>query len=413
MISAAAGGRPAARATQARRSGQVLGLIVLTIAVLIARRPDQFLHPYIWVEDGTVILDAYAERGLASIVEPVSGYLILATKLISLSAFQLSIEWAPEIALALTVAFTCAIIVAVAFSPTHLRWPFLCAIAVLTLPLNPEVFAVSELAFWWAGLLLILALVWDTDRGAPWLRAFYLVLGGLSSPLAVPIAGLFVLRALLERRRSELIIAAIALVVAAIQAREIFGFHHVDYSRLIDPYVIRVAADKFAGYIFASPRYGNHYSGAILLALIGVAIWRIRDRMTLHFWLLVLTWVAIAATTALRNPLDVIDSLNSGPRYFFQPFTTMMWILIWIAALSPAHVRILLAAGYLIGIAWVYKRMTRSHEAVDWRGHIAACTQSHEYALPIHYDGIGSKMWHVWLTGQQCRALIARSLIRR
>ena len=54
-----------------------------------------------------MILKAYAERGLASIVEPVSGYLILATKLISLSAFQLSIEWAPEIALALTVAHTC------------------------------------------------------------------------------------------------------------------------------------------------------------------------------------------------------------------------------------------------------------------------------------------------------------------
>ena len=93
-------------------------------------------------------------------------------------------------------------------------------------------------------------------------------------------------------------------------------------------------------------------------------------------------------------------------------------ILIWIAALSPAYVRILLAALYLLGIAWVYKRMTRSHDAVDWRGHIAACTQSPEYALPIHYDGRRNgnnpiEMWYVWLTGQQCRDLIARSLIRR
>jgi hypothetical protein len=396
-----------------RRSGQALALILLTIAVLFARRPDQFLHPYIWVEDGTVILKAYAERGLASMFEPVSGYMILATKLISLSAYQVSIEWAPEIALVLTVAYTCAVVAAVAFSPTHLRAPFLCALVVLTLPVDPEVYAVSLLAFWWAGLLLILALIWDADRGAASLRAFYVVLGGLSSPLAVPLAALFVLRALLERRSSEFLIAALALAMAAVQAREIFGFHHVDYSRLVDPHIVRVALDKFAGYIFASPRYGNYYGGTILLALLAIATFRIRKLLSVPFWLLVLTWVAIVATTVLRNPIGIIDPLNGGPRYFFFPFAVLMWIMIWIAALSPAHVRILLAAGYLLGIAWVYKRMTRSHDAADWRGHLAACTRSPEYALPLHYDGITHRMWHVWLTGQQCRDLIARSLIRR
>jgi hypothetical protein len=367
MTAAAFGRQPAARPKSRRYGGasaQALALIALTLAVLVTRRPDQFLHPYVWVEDGTVILKAYAERGLVSVLEPVSGYLIVATKLISLSAYKLSIQWAPEIALALTVAYTCAIIAAVAFSPTHLR-------------------------------------------------AFYVVLGGLSSPVAVTLSALFVLRALVERRRSEFVIAALAVAIAVIQAREIFGFHHVDYSRLIDPHIIRVATDKFAGYIIASPRYGTYYSGPILLALLGMAVWRIRDRLGMPFWLLVLAWAAICATTVLRNPLGVIDPLNGGPRYFFYPFTTMMWIMIWIAALSPAYVRILLAAGYLLGIAWVYKRMTRSHDAADWRGHLAACTQSPEYALPLHYDGVSSRMWHVWLTGEQCRDLIARSLIRR
>src|SRR6185295_20135258 len=101
--------------------------------------------------------------------------------------------------------------VAVALSPTHLRWPYLCAIAVLTIPVDPEVYGVSLLAFWWAGLLVVLALVWDADRGAPWLRAGYLVLGGLSAPVMVPLAPLFVLRALLERRRSEFIAAGLAV----------------------------------------------------------------------------------------------------------------------------------------------------------------------------------------------------------
>jgi hypothetical protein len=411
MTSAAVGRR--ATGSFPSNALQAVALIALAIAVLFARRPDQFLHPYIWVEDGDPILKAYAERGFASFWDPVSGYLILATKLVTLSAFKLSIEWAPEIALILIVAFTCAVVLAVALSPTHLRWPFLCAIATLTIPVDPEVYAVSMLAFWWAGLLLILALLWDADRGATWLRAGYVVLGGLSSPLTVPFAALFTLRALLERRTSEFITATLAVAVALIQARVIFGYHHIDYARLIDPHVVTVAMNKFAGYLFVGPRYGHYYVGPIALALLGIALWQIRARLTLHFALLVLGWAAICATTALRNPIDVIDPLNGGPRYFFYPFITLTWILIWVAALSPAHARVLVLAGCLMGVAWVYKRMTRSHDAMDWRGHIAACARSDRYDLPIHYDGRADNMWYVRLTGQQCRDLIAWSLIRR
>ena len=411
MTAAACADAPAA--SKPVRIWQVVALVALTLAVLFARRPDQFLHPYIWVEDGDPILKDYAARGLASFWDPVSGYLILATKLITLASFKLSIEYAPEIALVLTVAFSCAVVAAVALSPTHLRWPYLCAIAVLTIPVDPEVYGVSLLAFWWAGLLVVLALVWDADRGATWLRAGYLVLGGLSAPVMVPLATLFVLRALLERRRSEFIAAGLAVAVAAIQARAIFGYHHIDYTRLIDPHVIRVAMDKFTGYMFFGARYGRFYTGLLVVPLLGVALWQIRARLTLHFVLLLLAWGAICATTALRNPIHVIDPLNGGPRYFFYPFILFTWILIWISALSPARVRVLVLAACLMGMAWVYKRMTRSHDAMDWRAHIAACTRSEQYELPIHKEGRANDPWYVKLTGQQCRDLIAWSLIRR
>jgi len=50
---------------------------------------------------------------------------------------------------------------------------------------------------------------------------------------------------------------------------------------------------------------------------------------------------------------------------------------------------------------------------MDWRGHIAACAQSERYDLPIHKEGRANDPWYVKLTGQQCRDLIAWSLIRR
>jgi hypothetical protein len=52
------------------------GLVGATVVVLFLRRPDQFLSPYIWVEDGTIVLPAFAARGWWSILEPVNGYLI-------------------------------------------------------------------------------------------------------------------------------------------------------------------------------------------------------------------------------------------------------------------------------------------------------------------------------------------------
>ena len=44
--------------------------------------------------------------------------------------------------------------------------------------------------------------------------------------------------------------------------------------------------------------------GPIVLPLLGVALWRIRARLTLHFVLLILAWAVICATTALRNPIE-------------------------------------------------------------------------------------------------------------
>ena len=209
--------------TERSRKLQALLLALATLAILFARRPDQFLYPYLWVEDGTYILKAYAERRFASVIEPVQGYHILTSKIIALTAFKASILWTPEIALWLTVALTAAVVIAIALSPTHLPWRFACAVAVLLVPSNPEVFAVSEMSFWWAGLLLILALLWDPDRGKAWLRWLYIVLGGLSAPIIVPVCGLLGLRAVVERRWSEYAATAWLAIVAAVQLITAYG----------------------------------------------------------------------------------------------------------------------------------------------------------------------------------------------
>jgi hypothetical protein len=60
------------------------------VVILGLRRPDQFRHPYFWLED-EAILGAYVQRGFASILGPIAGYYILARKLLDISALKLSI----------------------------------------------------------------------------------------------------------------------------------------------------------------------------------------------------------------------------------------------------------------------------------------------------------------------------------
>ena len=328
-----------------------LSLVVATIAVLFWRRPDQFLAPMIWAEDST-ILGEYAAHGWASIVQPIQGYHILSTRLITMSAFWLSFPLAPYFAFWITVAFTCLVVLAVAFSPTHLRWRPLCALAVLLVPTDAEVFAISEYSFWWAGILLLLALLWD--RGWPWLRAGYIVLGGLSSPLIGPVAVLLAGRAVLERTRMSVGIAALAVVLAALQTiTAYFNIANTGES-VLELHTLKVASERLVGFFYVGsgllPEYRYSRVGYVMLATLSVMAWLRRDRLDRHFVLLVLIWAAICALMIVRVPIGKIHPMLSGPRYFFYPFILMTWAGLWIALVSGPIVRSILGIAYLAAL---------------------------------------------------------------
>jgi hypothetical protein len=387
-------------------------LLVSTLVVLFARRPDQFLHPYVWVEDGVYTLSDYVQRGAWIITEPMAGYLPIASKLISYVAYRSSILWAPEIETALVVALTCAVIFATAFSPTHLRWPLLCAVAVLLVPTDAEVFVVSSYAFWWGGLLLPLALLWDSARGFEPLRWIYIVFGGLSSPIVIPIAALFWLRAVIERHQTNLFAAMLATLVSVMQ---IVAIHYQPIeiqTATIGVPAAMAALRQFIGAYFhlATPTL----AALVIAGVIAFAAWRIRDKLDRWFMLLVLTFAALCTSVALRMPLDALQGIHpfsAGPRYFFYPFILLSWIMIWIASLSAKSVRLLIGAAMCGAVMFALPGMSRRHDPVNWREQILACAQaSGPYTIPIHYIGHRRDMWRAELTGDDCRKLIRQSL---
>ena len=198
-----------------------LKLIIIAtavMAVLFFRRPSQLFHPYIWVEEGTVTLPQYLQHGWFSLFYPVAGYLVIPAKLIFLLAASISFPHLPDMTYWMTVGFTIFVAASVALCPTYLKWPTACAAAMLLIPTDSEVFAVSEYAFWWGTLLVVVSVLWKPDAGKTILRSCLTILGGLSSPLVILLTPLFILRALRFRRRSETLLSGLAMATATIQA---------------------------------------------------------------------------------------------------------------------------------------------------------------------------------------------------
>jgi hypothetical protein len=199
-------------------AAKISAILLLTFLALYYRRPDQLYHPYIWVEDGTVSLTQYIDHGLAYLIDPVAGYLIVPSKIIQLISLTLSVSHYPEIAYWLTVVFHAGILAAIALSPTALRAPFFCAVFTLLIPSDSEVFGTSHYIFWWTSLLAILPVLWKKEADHRLVPQIVLtIIAGVSSPLIIALLPLFALRWLVIRSRNALIVAAMAVSCAITQ----------------------------------------------------------------------------------------------------------------------------------------------------------------------------------------------------
>lgn len=402
----------------ARGAAPYIGLAIATIAILIWRRPDQLLYPYVWVEEGTITLPAYLHHGWLSLFYPVAGYLVLPSKLIFLLAATLSFAHLPELTYWLTVAFTFVVVASVARCPTYLRWPTVCALAVLLLPTDAEVFAVSEYAFWWGIVLLFVSLLWRREARKTPLRATLTALGGLSSPLVIPLAAIFLVRACLFRTKREYTILGIAVATAAVQATCLLVTGNVshDHGHAIANFNVPMLVEKFFGWFVFWSRHSHVglWSGALIgtVVIVMLTVATFRNRAKLNIGVLFLAGcllVAIAASIA-RAPLASIHPVLAGPRYFFLPYILLAWLLIQTAQAADSWERIVVAVLMLSALHQTLLYGRRYQDPINWQAEVRACTASDKpFNLPIQFDGSRARVWHVTLNGGDCRELLSRS----
>jgi len=383
-------------------------IALATIGIAYLRRPDQILHPYVWDEDGTYILAHFVTDGWPSFFSPVAGYLILPSKAISLISHAISFAYYPEISTALTLAATTAVCGAIATAPTDLRYRTACGLSILLLPHNPEPLAIPLYIFWWTSLLSVLALLWKDETQNTFLRLAFITIGGMSSPLIIALVPAFFIRMWAKNwERQEIMAFSAAMIAAAIQLYFLTTSQHVGARISLPPATLPLIIEKFFGYYIA---YRSGHALIIGLALMAYLIHAcLKMRTVTHLLMLYILATTVAISVA-RAPIDLIDPLIAGPRYFFFPYCLITWVLISSTRtpLTAIIATVLLSTAFYNGLMNTW---ARGHDTLDWRQEISTCSQRSRYEIPVHYDGNEAATWPVSMRGEDCLKMLRRSLL--
>jgi len=397
---------------------RVIGLITITIAVLIWRRPDQAFDPAFWSEEGADVLSSYAECGACALWQTVNGHILLVPKLLLLSSFKVSINNAPAIAYGLALATICATVICIAEAPTRLRAKYLCAITTLLIPTGPENYAVALYTTWWAGLLVILALLWDTQEGGRPFRLSLLIVGGLSSPIMILMGPLFVARALVERTRSEAVTAGLACCLSTASSIAAFFSTKTENVPLVSAEWVTVGIAKFFGMYTIFGTLNPIVSGCLLLALLAFLIAVLHQQIDLYFGLVLCVLVFSILSSMIRASMigvsiDALEPFGSGQRYFFYAYIMLSFVLLWLATaagswlLQLASSLVLVSALLLSLHTALFAWPVAWFAPLAWRSELADCAANSKSKLTIRNSGA-----YLPMHGKQCRGLLEGSLIK-
>lgn len=396
--------------------------ISLFSALLVVRSQGRLLHPQVWVEDGAVThvgsnIGDFVTHGSAALFRPINGYLVLLPKLVSGLSLLISFSHYAAISTILSCAVIVFAVALVASSKTHLRGGLLLGILVLMVPSDPEVFALPMYTFWWATLLLFATLLWQRDsRDLKW-RLPIVWIGGLSSPVIVGIAPLFMLRAYLYRKAwHEWAVSASVFICAIVQ------FAVWQYSSIRESAPGTITLAKLAHVVptfFGNYLVGNLLPGHLGLWIAGIALAAFaavvlaRSQARLQYGCLAVLFFIAVLMTMRRVDLGILNPRTAGPRYFFLPFILISWLMAQV--ISNGGSRYWRAAGWVIIVASVVNAvpvLSRKQDDLYWRQHVLSCPWFERYSIPIEYDGRAAKALQLPLTGEQCRALLSRDLLR-
>jgi hypothetical protein len=312
-------------------------LCAAVLALLFLRRPDQFLHPQLWAEDGPVFfLEAY-RAGVASLFERYAGYYLSIPRCIALAGSILPVRIVPAWFVIASAALTTGVCVWAASRrvPATDFAKVAMALLVVAVPVPNEIFLNLTNVQWITALGLVLVAV-SLPAATPWERAFdaaAVAVLGLTGPFVILLLPLFVTRSLRFRDRHAIVLLVIALACSAIQARGLSPDRSTGPIRLGDPafhaiipkVVLILATGRF-GPVPGRTALQDAVTGAALLFLVVLVLRAVRTKDLLLFDCIAGAAAVLGASAyAFRgSPAGLLSS----PRYFYLPSVLLLWAVL-------------------------------------------------------------------------------------
>lgn len=398
------------------RVGFHLGVTLCCLVLLFSRRPDAFLNPQFWAEDGRVwYADAYNHGIFYSLLTPEAGYYQTISRVVAIVALLVPLVLAPVIFN--LVAIGMKLIVAnflvserVSDLVPHVAIRIASAFIYIALPHSAETHGNLTNVQWHLALLAFLLIIAPGKGTAG--RVFDVVtiaMSSVSGPFCLLLLPIAAIRLAMRRERWNLVLLAILAAGTVVQLSALLTTDRPSRQPLGATFAL--GQGIIAGHWFLSAIVGERWhgwlirnsawstAGAVVVNIVGLGLiaytW-INAKLELRLLILFSVMIVVAALISPASSSDVPQwtamwMSGNGSRYWLIPILCFFAVLLFNASReSPSLVRygaIVLMIASLVGIAadWRYPRFKdlefqRQAEAFE----IAPLGQ--EVVIPINPD---------------------------
>lgn len=379
------------------------GATVFLVALLVigARRWPQLAEPAVWVEDGVFVVPGLLEHGWRYIAEPLNGYLIVPSKITSWAALKVSFSHYAFVSTIIASLVGALSVSMIALSPSLLPARLALAFAAVLVPIYPEPFALPLYVFWWTGLLLFIGMFWRGDGVV--LRSVCVLIGGLSSPLVVVLTPFFVLRLWFDRSKSTSIAAALAALIASLQAYFILTTSDSNSTHELSPTTVGLGVEKFFGFYVLVDSPWALAAGLAILALLLAGLFG--TERPFAYILLGLCLTATMAASLGRMDVAAFHPIRAGPRYFYYPYILLSWMLIYLAVRGRPAVKLASVAVLALALIDLPSRFVRHQEAiVSWPEQVSTCLSQPTTTLIFKMNDKARQVWTRDFSRKLCEA---------
>ena len=405
---------------------EIVYLVALFIALLLMRRFDQVLHPDVWTEDGAFNITSYIHLGWANLLEPVQGYLITISKLITDTSLWISFMYYPEISTILAWLFTIFVSLVIVYAPTVLPYRIVAAVMIYMVPAYGEPYGIPLFTFWFAGLFVLLVLLWKQGEHLVF-KNILLVIGGLSSPVIVVAIPAQIYRLFIfKEKKEELTSLFIMFFLAAVQLLTMMHTGAVDASDKVS-FTALLSHIHISDYITFF--FGKYYMGAFLMDdyskwitndyylmyaggvffLCIIAVYFYINRKDPYPYIFLYLLFAMLAIVLYRVGFEVA---RLSPRYFFYVSIMQSWLLLYMMRGLPL-LRYIIVPILIFSVITALGIYSKKSDTLKWHTHVLECRDSSEllYSIPIHYAGWKEDTWHISIKPETCQKLLANDML--